>query len=100
MTYNLVYNLEGLEIRVQFRGFRPLGCVRCFMFFSPQFLGQSHRGSVTYTWRLRDRSSEEAINNNNNNKAVTLAEHTSDHGKQANASTKKGGTGLVMLLLI
>ena len=27
-------------------------------------------------------------NNNNNRRLVTLAEHTSDHGKQTNSSTK------------
>ena len=32
---------------------------------------------------------------NNNNMLVTLAEHTSDHGKQTNSSTqKKGGQGI------
>ena len=31
------------------------------------------------------------IINNNNGRLVTLAEHTSDHGKQANSSTKAKG---------
>ena len=31
-------------------------------------------------------------NNNNNRRLVTLAEHTSDHGKQANSSTKEKGS--------
>ena len=30
-------------------------------------------------------------NNNNNRRLVTLAEHTSDHGKQTNSSTKEKG---------
>ena len=30
-------------------------------------------------------------NNNNNRRLVTLAEHTSDHGKQINSSTKAKG---------
>ena len=30
-------------------------------------------------------------NNNNNRRLVTLAEHTSDHGKQTNLSTKEKG---------
>ena len=30
-------------------------------------------------------------NNNNNRRLVTLAEHTSDHGKQTNSSTKAKG---------
>ena len=33
------------------------------------------------------------LNNNNNNiRLVTLAEHTSDHGKQTNSSTKERGS--------
>ena len=33
-----------------------------------------------------------AINNNNNNRRlVTLAEHTSDHGRQTNSSTEEKG---------
>ena len=31
------------------------------------------------------------VNNNNNRRLVTLAEHTSDHGKQTNSSTKAKG---------
>ena len=31
------------------------------------------------------------IINNNNRRLVTLAEHTSDHGKQTNSSTKEKG---------
>ena len=35
-------------------------------------------------------------NNNNNRRLVTLAEHTSDHGRQTNASTEeKGEQGLI-----
>ena len=30
-------------------------------------------------------------NNTNNRRLVTLAEHTSDHGKQTNSSTKEKG---------
>ena len=30
-------------------------------------------------------------NNNNSRRLVTLAEHTSDHGKQTNSSTKEKG---------
>ena len=33
----------------------------------------------------------QSINNNNNRRLVTLAEHTSDHGKQTNSSTKEKG---------
>ena len=34
----------------------------------------------------------ERLNNNNNNiRLVTIAEHTSDHGKQTNSSTKEKG---------
>ena len=31
------------------------------------------------------------INNNNNRRLVTLAEHTSDHGRQTNSSTEEKG---------
>ena len=31
------------------------------------------------------------INNNNNRRFVTLAEHTSDHGRQTNSSTEEKG---------
>ena len=30
-------------------------------------------------------------NNNNNRRLVTLAEHTSDHGRQTNSSTEEKG---------
>ena len=36
--------------------------------------------------------------NNNNRRLVTLAEHTSDHGKQTNSSTKKRGSRARKLL--
>ena len=32
-----------------------------------------------------------AFNNNNNRRLVTLAEHTSDHGRQTNSSTEEKG---------
>ena len=32
-----------------------------------------------------------AYNNNNNRRLVTLAEHTSDHGRQTNSSTEEKG---------
>ena len=31
------------------------------------------------------------LNNNNNRRLVTLAEHTSDHGRQTNSSTEEKG---------
>ena len=31
------------------------------------------------------------VNNNNNRRLVTLAEHTSDHGRQTNSSTEEKG---------
>ena len=33
----------------------------------------------------------ESDNNNNNRRLVTLAEHTSDHGRQTNSSTEEKG---------
>ena len=38
-------------------------------------------------------------NNNNNRRLVTLAEHTSDHGKQTNASTKERGSILRIIII-
>ena len=38
------------------------------------------------------------IINNNNRRLVTLAEHTSDHGKQKNSSTKERGNRARKLL--
>ena len=35
---------------------------------------------------------EAYTHNNNNKRLVTLAEHTSDHGKQTNSSTKERGS--------
>ena len=32
-----------------------------------------------------------SLNNNNNRRLVTLAEHTSDHGRQTNSSTEEKG---------
>ena len=41
------------------------------------------------------------VNNNNNNiRLVTLAEHTSDHGRQTNASTEEKGEQLFFVLLL
>ena len=37
-------------------------------------------------------------NNNNNRRLVTLAEHTSDHGKQTNSGTKERGSRARKLL--
>ena len=37
-------------------------------------------------------------NNNNNRRLITLAEHTSDHGKQTNSSTKERGSTARKLL--
>ena len=34
-------------------------------------------------------------NNNNNRRLVTLAEHTSDHGRQTNSSTEEKGEQLL-----
>ena len=45
--------------------------------------------SVTQFTDFRSVNSSYQLNNNNNN--VTLAEHTSDHGKQTNSSTKEKG---------
>ena len=39
-------------------------------------------------------------NNNNNRRLVTLAEHTSDHGKQTNSSTKENGAKLYIICII
>ena len=40
-------------------------------------------------------------NNNNNRRLVTLAEHTSDHGRQTNSSTEeKGEQGLGFIHVI
>ena len=38
------------------------------------------------------------FNNNNNRRLVTLVEHTSDHGKQTNSSTKERGSRVRKLL--
>ena len=38
------------------------------------------------------------IKHNNNRRLVTLAEHTSDHGKQTNSSTKERGSRARKLL--
>ena len=35
-------------------------------------------------------------NNNNNRRLVTLAEHTSDHGRQTNSSTEEKGEQVLM----
>ena len=46
--------------------------------------GMIYRNPEELQWRI--------INNNNNNRRlVTLAEHTSDYGKQTNSSTKEKG---------
>ena len=36
-------------------------------------------------------------NNNNNRRLVTLAEHTSDHGRQTNSSTEEKGEQVCVL---
>ena len=43
-------------------------------------------GSILILFQLFFRS-----NNNNNRRLVTLAEHTSDHGRQTNSSTEEKG---------
>ena len=48
-------------------------------------------------WVL-DKAHALSNNNNNNRRLVTLAEHTSDHGKQTNSSTKERGSRARKLL--
>ena len=38
-----------------------------------------------------------SYNNNNNRRLVTLAEHTSDHGRQTNSSTEEKGEQVSVL---
>ena len=40
-------------------------------------------------WQARH--GQACYNNNNNRRLVTLAEHTSDHGRQTNSSTEEKG---------
>ena len=47
--------------------------------------------SVFLTVSVVAEESSSNNNNNNNRRLVTLAEHTSDHGKQTNSSTKEKG---------
>ena len=39
-------------------------------------------------------------NNNNNRRLVTLAEHTSDHGRQTNSSTEEKGEQVYTWFLV
>ena len=43
------------------------------------------------TFTFDEGSVKKGINNNNNRRLVTLAEHTSDHGRQTNSSTEEKG---------
>ena len=49
------------------------------------YLPQSKTGTKT------KKNQRKFIDNNNNRRLVTLAEHTSNHGKQTNSSTKEKG---------
>ena len=50
-----------------------------FIFFSTTVLAFSHE--ICFCLSL--------VNNNNNRRLVTLAEHTSDHGRQTNSNTEE-----------
>ena len=42
-------------------------------------------------WTFLCTNTNSEVNNNNNRRLVTLAEHTSDHGRQTNSSTEEKG---------
>ena len=52
-----------------------------------------HIAVCTHSYIQADELVRSLINNNNNNnrRLVTLAEHTSDHGRQTNSSTEEKG---------
>ena len=57
----------------------------------PQQPALHYSGAVTVNTPTGNTGAGNNNNNNNNRRLVTLAEHTSDHGRQTNSSTEEKG---------